>query len=175
MNDKRKNLADYPREKTCFFTGNRPYKLPWGANETDNRCVEIKDKLKVTIQSLYDDGIRLFVCGMAQGGDTYFAEAVLELKSKRFDVTLECALPCPGQADKWNERDKERHRGLLEKADFITYVSDSFSKYCFFVRNRYMLDKSSVCIALDYGISGGTTSTVAQAKRKNAKIILLNE
>lgn len=174
MSENNQQLNSFDASQTCFFTGNRPQKLPWGTNERDERCVTVKQKLDEVLRELYDDGIRLFVCGMAQGGDTYFAEAVLALKKEREGVMLECALPCPQQTDKWGEKERARYDKILSRADFITYVSDEFTKYCFFVRNRYMLDKSSVCVALDYSLSGGTASTIAQAKRKKVKIMQIS-
>ena len=32
--------------KTCIFTGHRPQNLPFGFNELDERCIQLKKELK---------------------------------------------------------------------------------------------------------------------------------
>ena len=34
------------KSQTCCFTGHRSQKLPWGENETDERCEEMKKTLR---------------------------------------------------------------------------------------------------------------------------------
>ena len=34
------------RETTCCFTGHRPGKLPWRDDETDPRCVALKESIR---------------------------------------------------------------------------------------------------------------------------------
>ena len=85
---------------TCCFTGHRPDKLPWGEDETDPRCLALKQRLAAALEDIYRDGVRHFICGMARGADLYFAEAVLALRARLPGVTLECACPCETQSHK---------------------------------------------------------------------------
>jgi len=160
-------------DKICTFTGNRPIKLPWGYDERDRKCREIKEKLYAEVERAADEGYTRFICGMAQGSDLYFAEAVLTLKKTR-RVVLECALPYEGQADKWSEEFRRRHADILDRADLITILSPSYTPYCMHARNRYMVDKSSRIIALNYSDSGGAFKTIEYAKRKGLDVILLD-
>ena len=68
------------RSMTCCFTGNRPEKLPWGNDEQHPDCLAFKRALYAQLETLVAEGYRRFICGMARGGDTWFAEAVLQLK-----------------------------------------------------------------------------------------------
>ena len=79
------------RANICCFTGHRPDKLPWGRREEDPRCLALKARLGDALEALYLRDVRHFICGMAQGSDFYFAEAVLALRRRRPDVTLEAA------------------------------------------------------------------------------------
>ncbi len=97
------------RETTCCFTGHRPNKLPWGEDETDRRCLELKEAIRRAVEKAYDRGYRHFICGMARGCDLYFCEAVQALRDARPGVTVEAAIPCETQADKWPEGERERY------------------------------------------------------------------
>ena len=89
------------RATTCCFTGHRPNKLPWGEDERAPRCLALKARLAELLEDCYRQGYRHFICGMAQGADMYFGEAVLALREKHPDVTLEAAIPCEEQAARW--------------------------------------------------------------------------
>ncbi len=170
-----KIAPEHERAAVCCFTGNRPHKLPWREREDDARCVAVKQRLSAVIDELIASGVKLFVCGMARGGDTYFAEAVLEKKSEHGDVALECALPCPQQADEWSACDRARYDRILQCADYVTTVSDAYSDTCMRARNHYMVDKSATIITLNYSYKGGTAATVRYAAEKGLKIIELND
>ena len=102
------------RAETCCFTGHRPGKLPWGLNEEDPRCLELKRRLWDAVETAWEMGKRHFLCGMAMGCDLYFGETVVELRRRHPEVTLEAAVPCPGQADNWGRELRERYVRLLE-------------------------------------------------------------
>ena len=34
----------------CCFTGHRPEKLPWGTDESDPRCVKLKEELSCHLE-----------------------------------------------------------------------------------------------------------------------------
>ena len=91
----------FDRNITCSFTGHRASKLPWGFHENDPRCITLKQQIYDAVEAVYDSGIRHFICGMANGCDMYFGEAILQLKETHKDVTLEAAIPFAGQADHW--------------------------------------------------------------------------
>ena len=161
------------RTITCCFTGHRPVKLPWGMNEADSRCLELKDQISSALEGIYEDGYRHFICGMAIGCDTYFAEAVLQLKARHPDALLEAAIPCDNQHAKWNRTQKERYARLLERCDLTTYVSHSYTPDCMMRRNEYMIDHSSLLLACFNGCSSGTMSTILLAGRSGIRTIIL--
>lgn len=158
-------------ENTCCFTGNRPKYLPWGENEFNPECGRIKENLYALLEDLYKDGYRFFICGMAIGADMYFSEAVLELKDKFNDVSLECAYPCKGSTGLWSIKDKLRASKIEKRADTVTFLSDKYYNGCMQKRNRYMVDKASILITLRYTTTGGTAFTADYAEKKNKKIL----
>ena len=162
------------RKKTCCFTGHRPVKLPWGMNESDPRCIELKKQLSGSLEGIYDSGYRHFICGMAIGCDTYFAEAVLSMKAEHPDITLEAAIPCDSQSAKWNRKQKEHYSDLVSRCDIVTYVSHTYTPDCMMRRNEYMIDSSSLLLACFNGKSSGTLNTILYAERSGIQCIILD-
>ena len=101
------------REETCCFTGHRPGKLPWQYNEQDPRCLALKRRIADAVEAAWDEGCRHFICGMALGCDLYFCEAVLDLRRAHPGVTVEAAIPCPGQDSRWRADQRLRYRTLV--------------------------------------------------------------
>lgn len=152
---------------TCCFTGHRPNKLPWRYKEQGIRFLFFKIRLKQMIKFAIKCGYKYFISGMALGSDILSAEIIINLKQKHPAIELECAIPCVNQTEKWSKNSIERYKNILFKADKITYVSTSkYFSGCMTQRNNYMIENSSLIIAIYNGISGGTKSTIDKAKEK---------
>ena len=159
------------RERSCCFTGHRASKLPWGFNERDARCIELKRRIADAAEAVYGAGVRYYICGMANGCDLYFAEAVLELRGRHAEVTLESVMPFVGLAAGWEGVVRQRYERAMDQCDYHTLVSREFTPGCYQRRNHYMVDSSSVLIAAYDGRSGGTMSTMLYAMRQGLEII----
>lgn len=104
--------------KTCAFTGHRPQHLPFGMNENDERCTDLKETLKEQIINLIEkEDVTHFITGMALGIDLYAAEIVLDLKARYPSITLERAIPCETQAVKWSMAQRERYYNIAAQCD----------------------------------------------------------
>ena len=133
--------------KTCCFTGHRPQKLGYGKNSI--QCDELKSKLEELIIELIEmEAVTHFISGVALGVDTYAANIVLNLKTQYPDITLECAIPCENQAEKWNERDRDVYYDLISKCDEETLLQQKYTADCMQRRNEYMVDNSDFVIAV---------------------------
>ena len=162
------------RAKTCCFTGHRPEKLPWGSDESDSRCLALKERLDRAVEAAYDAGMRHFICGMARGADFYFCESVLRLKKERPGITLEAAIPWEEQAARWGERDRDRYFDLVRRCDRETMVQRHYDKGCALRRDRYMVDRSARIIAVYGGLLGGTMYTLTYAMRQGLETVILD-
>lgn len=162
------------REICCCFTGHRPQKLPWGMRESDERCIITRKWIFSQLEQLYSLGYRVFISGMAIGCDTFFAEAVLELKSRFPDVQLIAAIPCADQASRWNSSQKEKYSLLLSQCDSVRTFADSYTSSCMQTRNTYMVDCSSALIACFNGRPGGTMKTILYAEREGLDVRILD-
>lgn len=160
------------RAVSCCFTGHRPNKLPWGYQEQDPRCLSLKRRMMDAVEIAYGQGYRRFLCGMAQGCDLYFCECALALREKHpGQVTVEAAIPCPGQASSWPAAARTRYKALVAACDLETVVSDRYTAYCMHRRDRYMVDHSSLMIAAFDGTSGGTWYTMEYAMKQGLSIV----
>ncbi|HJG86453.1 SLOG family protein [Pseudoflavonifractor capillosus] len=162
------------RETTCCFTGHRPDKLPWRDDEWDPRCLALKERLAAALEEAYDKGMRHFICGMARGADFYFCEAALALRDRRSGVTVEAALPCEEQAARWKERDRNRYFRLVAQCDYETMVQHHYDRGCMLRRDRYMVDRSAMIIAVYGGVLGGTMYTLSYAMKKGLELKILD-
>ena len=160
-------------EAVCF-TGHRSQKLPWRFNEEDVRCLTMKVTLRSEIEKAIQRGYRTFYCGMALGFDMICAEMVLDLKIQYSDIKIIGALPCKTQDIKWSVKDKERYRNLLSQLDDIRCIYDEYiGAECMLERNRFMVNNSSLMIALFNGLPGGTKSTIDYARKQGLDIVVI--
>ncbi len=163
------------KENTCCFTGHRAQKLAWGSNEADPRCVKMKENLKKEIVEAIRNGYVNFLCGLALGFDIICAEMVLSLKKEFPHIKLIGAIPCRTQASHWNHANRQRYENVVAKLDAARCIYDGYiGSQCMTERNFYMVDNSSLVIALYNGSSGGTKTTINYALSHGATIVALD-
>ena len=149
----------------CAFSGHRSLSL--AAEE------QLPRLLRQKIVSLAEEGYTGFLCGGAMGFDTLAAEAVLSVRSRRPELTLTLALPCPDQDRSWSERARQRFRRILEAADETILVSPEYHRFCMMQRNRFLVDHSRMLICYLIGDSGGTAATVRYALKQKLPVVNL--
>lgn len=161
-------------QKFCCCTGHRPQGFPFKYGIDKQKQYAYLQALAKKIElAIIDYGILNFISGMAVGADLDFAEIVLTLRDK-YPITLECAIPCQNQTLKWSDTDKLRYDDILKRADEINLISKRYTPECMLKRNRYMVNKSELVIAVFNGIErGGTWYTINYAKKNNKKIEMI--
>ena len=161
--------------KKCAFTGHRPQRLPFGSDEADERCTQLKQVLREQIIRLIEEsGVSYFITGMAMGVDMYAAEIVLDLKAKYPEIQLECAIPYEEQAMRWTNALQERYYDIASKCDKKTMLQTHYSVGCFQRRNRYMVNQADIVLAVWNGQASGTGSTVKYALSKGIEVIRID-
>jgi len=172
--DECEEIFEYIKSKTCCFTGHRPQKLPWGFNEDDERCKEMISKATIEIEDAISKGYDTFITGMAIGFDMICAEIVLTLKKKYKHIKLVGAIPCKGQEKPWRAVAQQRYNKILKQLNWKWIGSETYTDECMHKRNDYMLNNSSLVIALFDGKRGGTQSTILKAEKQGLKIKIIN-
>ena len=153
------------KSKTVCFTGHRI--IPENERET------ILKKLEDTLVDLAEMGYENFIAGGALGFDTLAEEKIIKIKNKYPKIRLVLALPCMEQTKRWTQSEKIKYEEIKRQADEIVYTSENYSRGCMFKRNRYMVDRSGVCVCYLTKESGGTAYTVKYAKSQDLIIISL--
>ena len=149
--------------RVCF-TGHRPEKL------TRSEYAIKADLEKQIIQAI-DDGLNVFVTGMARGVDIWAAQIVLQLRSKRPMIKLICACPYEGFERSWSKKWQTQYNDILESADYVKYVCAGYSRACFQVRNEWMVNHSFRVIAVFNGEKGGTKNTIDYASKIGVPVV----
>lgn len=153
------------KKETCCFTGHR--------NISKELYENILNNLKNEVEKLINNGVKNFLAGGAIGFDTLAAQAVLSLKNKYPQINLIMVLPCQNQSLFLNEQDVKIYEEIKTKCNKIVYISEKYTKWCMFKRNRYMVDNSNYCICYLTEEKGGTAYTVKYAEKSNLKIVYL--
>lgn len=153
------------REQTVCFTGHR--NIPEPVEVVEARVAKIAE-------DLIRQGYRYFYAGGARGFDALASRVVLRLQEKYPDVELLLALPFPDQylhESGWSESDIAEYHRLRDAATHVTHLQEAYSSGCYYRRNRYMVDASSVCVSYRRSIGGGTAYTVRYAFGEGLQVI----
>lgn len=150
---------------SCCFTGHRI--IPTVVRP------QLTEALRKTLRIFAEGGITEFICGGALGFDTMAAEEVLRLKADFPHIRLTLVLPCRDQAARWTGTQKETYTAILESADKIECLFESYVRGCMHMRNRYMVDHADVCVAYYNGSPGGTAYTIRYAKEKGIRVLFV--
>ncbi len=109
-----------------------------------------------------------------------FAQFVIFLRDQYEyqSITLEAALPYPIDPVKQLKNCRGARELVMFECNLKHTVSDHYFRGCMAKRNRYMVDKSDLVLAIWNGQeSGGTWNTIqyARSKGKPIRYIMLND
>ena len=155
---------DEKRLHRACFTGHRPEKL----RQPESVIVKA---LETAIKEAIADGKNVFISGMARGVDIWAAEIVLRLRDEGQAIKLICASPYRGFEHGWSVEWQRRYNAVLGAADLVRYICPGYSRACFQIRNEWMVNHSSLVIAVFNGENSGTKNTIDYAIRKGVKVI----
>ena len=152
------------RWDTVCFTGHRPEKL-------DQSEEQVREALRKGIDKALAWKYTTFITGMAPGVDIWAAEEILRLRADHPELWFICAVPYDGFAQKWDESWKEKYDSILAAADEVHYISPKSTRAAPIIRDKWMVDHSSLVIAVYNGTKGGTQITVEYAEKKKTRVL----
>ena len=101
----------------CAIIGQHPMRFPWGFDEEDAKCRQMKPELAQCIMELRQRGVMEFQVACDPGVGLYAAEIVNALRESSLAVRLACILPHEEQATKWTPQLRERYFNMLANAE----------------------------------------------------------
>lgn len=162
--------------KAVCFSGHRPHKLPGGGDPNDKRTSRIKYAIHRAVLRSINEGYYIFISGLAEGIDLWASEEVIKMKETHPDIKLVAVKPMENQGANFSPEGKRLLEHALENADYIVCTSEHYSKYCYAIRNKYMVDHSDRLIAFISKSStrSGTNQTINYAKKIHKKTTVIN-
>lgn len=154
------------RTRRCCFTGHRPEKL---TVENTKLCRELGGAIDKAIS----DGFYTFISGMSRDVDLWAAAIVLSRKQLHPEIHLICAIPHPGFEENWNSEWQLLYHNVLAEADLIRTISPTYFRGCYQIRNCWMVNHSSLVIAVYNGSKGGTQNTIRYAEQQGVSIRII--
>ncbi len=161
------------KTNTACFSGHRPQHFIFGFDEIHSDCVKIKDEIKNAIDLAIQNSYTTFLTGMAQGVDIWCAEEVLRQRMSGKKIFLNAIVPHIGQQKSWSPLYQKRYFDILEKSDDVVILNQAYIPGCLGQRNRYLVDNSSLLIAVLGNENGGTKNTVDYAVSRKLEIKII--
>lgn len=166
---------EFNKETTVCFSGYRPQKFdfPLCGDRYEGFRAALLDEIKKAI----DCGYTTHLVGMAPGFDVISCEASIEAKQlfPQSTIRLVCVLPYAdfNQSSHFDAHWRKRYDQVLAHSDEIINITgnNGWSSGCYYARNRFMVDNSSLLICYSTGKAGGTEQTMEYARKNNVPII----
>lgn len=109
----------------CAVMGQHPMRFPWGFDEEDDRCRNLKIELAQQIMALRQSGVSQFLVACDCGVGLYAAEIVNGLRATTdHDLMLICYTPYEEQATKWAPYLRERYFDMLTACTYLSAVCE---------------------------------------------------
>ncbi len=158
---------------TACFTGHRPSGLPFSQPDATRNSI-IKSMLYERINDAVDQGYTTFISGMAKGVDIWCALAVISLRSSYPGLELIGVSPYRKEICRLKGTDLWNYSIVSDSADKMIYISEDYHPRCYFERNMYMVDHSSLVIGAVSNMYSGTGNTIRYAERKGRNMDIIN-
>jgi len=152
---------------TIAMTGQRPKSLDQDYTYTSEMWQWIREGLTEKFTQIKPEKI---ITGMALGVDTVAAEVALML-----EIPFVAAVPFPGQENAWTDEQKQHYKMLLALASEVEIVSPENShRGIYQVRNKWMVDRADLVIAVWNGFKGGTRNCIEYAVKQQVPVYRLD-
>ena len=131
----------------CAVIGQPPMRFPWGFDEEDSGCQNLKLALAQKIMELRQQGVTRFAVVADCGIGLYAGECVNALREHDPELMLFVVSPHEEQATKWAPYLRERYFKLLENCTLIELASHRWTPECEYDAYRKIIDYSGMVLA----------------------------
>jgi len=131
----------------CAVIGQPPMRFPWGFDEDDFGCQELKLALAQKIMELRQQGVTCFAVVADCGIGLYAGECVNALRQHDPDLMLFVVSPHEEQATKWTPDLRNRYFKLLEDCTIMELASHRKTPECEYDAYRKIIDYADMVLA----------------------------
>ena len=160
----------------CAIIGQHPMRFPWGFDEEDDRCRNLKIELAQQIMVLRQGGVSQFLVACDCGVGLYAAEIVNGLRMTDRDLMLICYTPHEEQATKWAPYLRERYFDMLTACTYLSAVCEVGTPDAQLQAYRQIIDLADVVLCVyDTDIpaaSGAEDAALAYALAQKPVLVL---
>ena len=110
---------------------------------------------------------------MAMGFDIEAAEVALSLRKELAGLHVVAVVPFEGMQNGFSESWRNRFNNILRTADESITLAPRYSSEVYAIRNNFLVDNSSACIAYFDGSKGGTAYTINRAVKGLLRLVNL--
>jgi len=132
----------------CAIIGQPPMRFPWGFDEDDPGCQNLKLNLAQKIMELRQQGVTRFAVVADCGVGLYAGECVNALRQHDADLMLFVVSPHEGQATKWAPYLRDRYFKLLEDCTLMELASHQQTPTCELEAYRKIIDYADMVLAV---------------------------
>ena len=132
----------------CAIIGQHPMRFPWGFDEEDTGCQDLKLALAQKIMELRQQGVTRFAVVADCGVGLYAGECVNALRLTDPGLMLFVVTPHEEQATKWAPYLRERYFKLLEDCTIMEAASLHRTPECEYEAYRKIIDYADMVLAV---------------------------
>lgn len=167
-------MKNVSRLNTCCFIGSCTRNSLVLFEEETPHFKEIKSKVQESVVYLIEKlSVTNFISGMDIGFEQFAAEAVLEMKEKYPQITLEGVLPHEMHSINWSTDQRKKYYSIMEKSDREVLLQYHYTDDCMRKRNLYMINKCKHIIFFKDG-TGNTDNLILFTKSKGRNVIVID-
>ena len=132
---------------TCAVLGQHPMLFPWGFDEDDPGCQELRLALAQKIMELRQRGVMRFAVVADCGVGLYAGECVNALRQTDRELMLFVVTPHEEHATKWTPDLRNRYFKLLEDCSLMEAASLHKTPTCEYDAYRKIIDYADMVLA----------------------------
>ena len=132
----------------CAIIGQHPMRFPWGFDEEDTGCQNLKLALAQKIMELRQQGVARFAVVADCGIGLYAGECINALRQHDADLMLFVVTPHEEQATKWTPDLRNRYFKLLEDCTLMALASHRKTPTCEYDAYRKIVDYADMVLAV---------------------------
>ena len=135
------------KQLCCAIIGQSPMRFPWGFDEEDEGCQELKLTLAQKIMELRQQGVTRFAVVADCGVGLYAGECINALREHDPDLMLFVVTPHEEQATKWTPDLRERYFRLLQDCSIMEAASLHKTPTCEYDAYRKIINYADMVLA----------------------------